>query len=416
MERTQNNKKRAVFTLTLLALFELFRYSSKFPREFIFYSLFLLLIFSYYIFDIFSFNKKYRYQELIISLILNSFVFLFLGIYYDAPLLIGEVLFYTFAQNTLKFLYTLIFNSKHRIIFLTNKVENRFLDAVKKNEKLYLENCIEPNEIFKIKDVKPNEVIYPTEITMEIINEIFDLKMSGINIIDSSLFLEEIEERVDVDKLSKDWIIKNEGFVILKSNLRQRVRRVVDIIASITLLSTTFPFIILVYVLVKLDDPRNFFKNPAFFKQKRIGLGGKEFEIIKFRSMKLHNPENFSKYTEVEDSRITKIGKLIRKTRLDELPQILNILKGDMSFIGPRPEWSELGREYEQKINLYKVRYSIKPGLTGWAQVMYSYGGSLEDAKKKLEYDIYYIKHQSFILDIIILLKTVRVVLFGKGI
>lgn len=415
MERTQNNKKRAVFTLTLLALFELFRYSSKFPREFIFYSLFLLLIFSYYIFDIFSFNKKYRYQELIISLILNSFVFLFLGIYYDAPLLIGEVLFYTFAQNTLKFLYTLIFNSKHRIIFLTNKVENRFLDAVKKNEKLYLENCIEPNEIYKIKNIEPNEVVYPTELTSNIVNEIFDLRMSGINVIDSMLFLEEVEEKIDVDSLSKDWIIKNKGFKILNSGFNQRIKRVMDIIMSITLLVVGFPFMILTYVLVKLDDPRNFFKNPAFFKQKRIGLGGKEFEIIKFRSMKIHNSKEFSKYTTTKDSRITKLGKFIRKTRLDEFPQALNILKGDMSFIGPRPEWTELGREYEQKINLYKVRYTIKPGLTGWAQVMYPYGGSLEDAKKKLEYDIYYIKHHSFVLDTIILFKTVRVVLFGKG-
>ncbi len=126
-------------------------------------------------------------------------------------------------------------------------------------------------------------------------------------------------------------------------------------------------------------------------------------------------PKEHSKYAKKNDNRITWVGRFIRKTRLDELPQLINVLKGNMSFIGPRPEWDLLGRDYEKKINLYKLRYAVKPGLTGWAQVMYPYGENIEDAKRKLEYDIYYIKHQSFVLDIIILFKTIRVVIFGKG-
>ncbi|MGL5056121.1 MAG: sugar transferase, partial [Fusobacteriaceae bacterium] len=193
------------------------------------------------------------------------------------------------------------------------------------------------------------------------------------------------------------------------------IKRFLDILMSLVILLVSLPFVIFTYFLVKLDNPKKFFSNPAFFKQKRIGAGGKEFQIIKFRSMRLHNPEEHSKYAGKKDNRITNIGKFIRKTRLDELPQIINVLKGEMSFVGPRPEWNELGRDYEKKINMYKVRYAVKPGLTGWAQVMYPYGANLEDAKKKLEYDIYYIKHQNVILDIIILFKTVKVVLFGKG-
>ncbi|MGL5623436.1 sugar transferase, partial [Cetobacterium sp.] len=218
-----------------------------------------------------------------------------------------------------------------------------------------------------------------------------------------------------VDSLSKDWVIKAKGFEVLSSGVEQRIKRLLDIAMSVVIVLIGAPFMVFTYFLVKLDNPKNFLNNPAFFKQKRIGSGGKEFEIVKFRSMRIHDPNAHSKYASEKDNRITPVGKFIRKTRLDELPQIFNVLKGDMSFVGPRPEWNELGRDYEKKINMYKVRYAVKPGLTGWAQVMYPYGASLEDAKKKLEYDIYYIKHQNVILDIMILFKTVKVVLFGKG-
>lgn len=218
-----------------------------------------------------------------------------------------------------------------------------------------------------------------------------------------------------MDKLSKKWVVESQGFDVLSSSLENRIKRSIDILLALFVLILGFPFMMITYILVKLDNPKNFFSNPAFFKQKRIGISGEEFEIVKFRSMRLHDPTQHSKYASENDNRITLVGKFIRKTRLDELPQIWNVLKGDMSFVGPRPEWNELGREYEKKINMYKIRYAVKPGLTGWAQVMYPYGASLDDAKQKLEYDIYYIKYQNFVLDIIILFKTIKVVLFGKG-
>lgn len=167
---------------------------------------------------------------------------------------------------------------------------------------------------------------------------------------------------------------------------------------------------IFTFILVKKDG------GPAFFKQKRIGMNGKEFEIIKFRSMKVHDPSKFSKYASENDDRITKVGHFIRKTRLDELPQLINVFRGDMSFVGPRPEWNELGHDYEKKIKNYHLRYAVRPGITGWAQTMYFYSSTIEEVKEKLEYDLYYIKYQDLFLDIVILFKTVKIVIFGKGI
>lgn len=305
--------------------------------------------------------------------------------------------------------------NKKRIVLLTNSEEDELQTIIKNNNKLCFEGLITLNEINKIKTLRPNEVIYPIEIRNEAIDEIFELKISGINIKSSRFFLQELDKKVDINSLSKDWLIKTEGFKILNSKINQKLKRFMDVVISITILLISAPLMLLIYFLVKLDDPKAFFKNPAFFKQERIGLSGVDFQIIKFRSMKIHDSSKYSKYADKNDNRITKIGKFLRKTRLDELPQIFNILKGEMSFVGPRPEWNELGRSYEKEINMYNLRYLIKPGLTGWAQVMYPYGSSLEDAKKKLEYDIYYIKYQNIILDIIILFKTVKVVLFRKG-
>lgn len=415
MKHSQNNKGRVVYTITIFLLFEIVRENLLLNRELIFYSLFLIMIFSYYIFDTFSFNKKYRYREFIISGVINGFVFYILAVYYQNPKLVFGWGIYTLMQNIAKYVYNSIFSTTERVVLLTDKVEEELESIIEKNEKLCFEGCVSLNEISRIKDINPSEVIYPIEVTSQVVNEIFDLKMSGIKVKDSMAFLQEMEGKIHVDSLSKDWVIKAKGFEVLSSGVEQRIKRFLDIAMSLGILLVGAPFMIFTYFLVKLDNPKNFLKNPAFFKQKRIGSGGEEFEIVKFRSMRIHNPNEHSKYASEKDNRITPIGKFIRKTRLDELPQIFNVLKGDMSFVGPRPEWNELGRDYEKKINMYKVRYAVKPGLTGWAQVMYPYGASLEDAKKKLEYDIYYIKHQNVILDIMILFKTVKVVLFGKG-
>ncbi|MGL5905032.1 MAG: sugar transferase, partial [Cetobacterium sp.] len=266
-----------------------------------------------------------------------------------------------------------------------------------------------------VSEYSVNEVIYLKQFEDILLEKIFQLKLAGIKVCDSETFLQNVEGKIDVDKISKQWFLRSKGFDVLTSSLDKRLKRAIDITLAFIVFLIGLPFMILTYFLVKLDNPKKFFSNPAFFKQNRIGISGEVFQIVKFRSMRLHDPNEHSKYASEKDDRITAVGKFIRKTRLDELPQIINVLNGDMSFVGPRPEWDELGRDYEKKINMYKLRYAVKPGLTGWAQVMYPYGASLDDAKKKLEYDIYYIKHQNIALDIIILFKTVKVVLFGKG-
>lgn len=415
MKHSQNIRGRVIYTATLFLLFEIIRENFKLSKEVLFYSLFPIMIFSYYIFDTFSFTKKYRYIEVIISGIINGFAFYILNAYYKSSTLILGWIIFTIMQNMIKWIYNPIFSSTERVVLLTDGIDDKLEKIIISSEKLSYEGSVNLDEVGKIKEINPSEVIYPMEMANQAINEIYDLKMSGVKVKDSMVFLQEVEGKIDVDSLSKDWVIKARGFEVLSSSFERRIKRFLDIAMSLVIFLVGAPFMIFTYFLVKFDNPKDFFNNPAFFRQKRIGVGGKDFEIVKFRSMRLHNPNEHSKYASKKDDRITLIGKFIRKTRLDELPQIFNVLKGDMSFVGPRPEWNELGRDYEKKINMYKVRYAVKPGLTGWAQVMYPYGASLEDAKKKLEYDIYYIKHQNVILDIMILFKTVKIVLFGKG-
>ncbi|MGL4934508.1 MAG: sugar transferase [Cetobacterium sp.] len=324
--------------------------------------------------------------------------------------------FYILASNIIKFIYHIFFRPTINIVLLGAEKNSYLEKVILKNKKLNYKGIINIDEIPRLSDIESSEIIYPIEISNKVVNEIFNLKMSGVKVKDSMLFLQEVERKIDINNLSKEWIVSSEGFKFLSSGIEKRVKRFLDIAISLGILIFGAPFMLFTYILVKLDNPKNFINNPAFFKQNRIGMDGRAFQIIKFRSMKLHDPNQYSKYASKKDSRITLVGKFIRKTRLDELPQIYNVLKGDMSIVGPRPEWDVLGRDYEKHIHMYKMRYTVKPGLTGWAQVMYPYGANLEDTKRKLEYDIYYIKHQSVTLDIIILFKTVKVVLFGKGV
>ena len=165
-------------------------------------------------------------------------------------------------------------------------------------------------------------------------------------------------------------------------------------------------------ILIKLEDG---LKAPVFYFQERVGLDGQAFNIVKFRSMSVDAEKDGAKWAKEKDSRVTKIGYYIRKYRIDELPQIYNVMKGDMSFVGPRPERPQFVQELVKSIPYYNERHNVKPGLTGWAQLKYPYGASEKDALEKLKYDLYYIKHRSFLLDLLILIRTVEIVLFGKG-
>jgi exopolysaccharide biosynthesis polyprenyl glycosylphosphotransferase len=242
----------------------------------------------------------------------------------------------------------------------------------------------------------------------KLFNKILRCKLKGIEVIDLVSFYEKMENKIPVDFIN-DFYIFYVDLIGFKSKIYfLRLKRVVDVLLAIIGLILSIPIWILVYVGIKISSP-----GPVLFIQERVGQNGKIFKMIKFRTMHLTSIND--PYTRENDKRLFWFGKFIRKFRIDEIPQMINVLKGDMSFIGPRPEIVELSRLYNENIPYYELRHLVKPGITGWAQVNYRYGDSIEDARRKLEYDLFYIKNLSPILDMHILLRTIRVVLFGIG-
>jgi sugar transferase (PEP-CTERM system associated) len=223
-------------------------------------------------------------------------------------------------------------------------------------------------------------------------------------------FYERELKKAKLDMVHPSWILFSDGFSASRS--RDLTKRLLDLVLSLSLLAIMSPFIILTAIAVFLETGR-----PVLYSQQRIGLLGKEFRIYKFRSMRQDaEKDGKARWASANDNRITRVGGFIRNTRLDELPQIYNVIKGEMSFVGPRPERPEFVSELKEKISLYDTRHYVKPGLMGWAQLKYPYGASVEDAKGKLEYDLYYSKNHSLLMDILIMIQTVEVVLLGKGV
>ncbi len=243
------------------------------------------------------------------------------------------------------------------------------------------------------------------------VRELLDCRLAGIEVIDIVSFLERETGRVRLDVLNPSWIIFGEGF--RRDPVRQFTKRSFDVIAALTLLLVTLPFIMLTMFAIALEDgPRG----PYFYRQRRVGLDGKVFNVLKFRSMTVDaESDGRPRWATSGDARVTRVGRLIRKVRIDELPQVFNVLRGDMSFVGPRPERPEFVSQFGESVPYYDERHCAKPGITGWAQLCYPYGASEKDAIEKLQYDLYYVKNHTLLFDLMILLQTVEVVVFGKG-
>jgi sugar transferase (PEP-CTERM system associated) len=238
---------------------------------------------------------------------------------------------------------------------------------------------------------------------------LLDLRLrDGIAIEESASFYERLTGKLSLELLRPIWLIFSSHSRLAR--MYKHWRRLIDVLAAFTGLIVSLPVMLLTAVAIKLDS-----QGPIFYTQERVGLGGERFKIIKFRSMKTDAEKDGPVWARQSDDRVTRVGRIIRKLRIDELPQFLNVLRGEMSFIGPRPERPEFVRMLERKIPFYSQRQLVKPGLTGWAQIRYPYGASVKDAMEKLQYDLYYIKNQSPMLDLIILFETVRIVLFGRG-
>ncbi|WP_156678645.1 TIGR03013 family XrtA/PEP-CTERM system glycosyltransferase [Sphingomonas profundi] len=242
------------------------------------------------------------------------------------------------------------------------------------------------------------------------LKDLLRIKTTGVHVNEISTFLERETGRVDLDSVNPSWLIFSDGFSSGR-RLSSMAKRVFDLAASLLLLVVAAPVILVTAVLVKLES-----QGPAFFRQQRVGLYGQNFWIPKLRSMK-QNAEapGTAVWAEKDDPRITRIGRVIRKIRVDELPQVWSVLKGEMSFVGPRPERPQFVAELEKDLSFYAERHMVKPGITGWAQINYPYGASLEDARHKLEYDLYYAKNYTPFLDMLILLQTVRVLIWPDG-
>ena len=243
------------------------------------------------------------------------------------------------------------------------------------------------------------------------ISELLGCRLAGVDVTEQLTFLERETGRVRLDILNPAWLIFGEGF--RRDPVRRLTSRVLDLAAALCVLALAWPFMLLTALAIKLEEG---WRAPVLYRQRRVGLLGEPFELLKFRSMRVDaEKDGQAQWARKGDPRVTRVGAFIRKVRLDELPQLLNVLRGQMSFVGPRPERPEFVAELAERIPYYIERHSVKPGLTGWAQLCYPYGSSEQDALEKLQYDLYYVKNNTLLFDLAILVQTAEVVFLGKG-
>ena len=380
-------------------LLDKYNYVGRYLTNFIF----ILFIFVKFIFGQLDFYaERFRFKDVFITLgidvIFSVMLYAFwkqFNIFYIYLLIfVFQVIFRKIVCSIyMKKQNVLIFGSNH----IKNNIQEDIINTLDYNYVGYISNNKSGATKYLIGNYdQMEEIISKKEIDVLVIvknikspdfkkylKRIFDLKINGLKIINYEEFNEEMQKNI---------------------------KRGIDLILALILMVILSPLALITAIIIKMES-----KGPVIFKQTRIGENMKPFKVYKFRSMRIHDPEKYSKYTLDNDTRVTNFGKFMRKTRIDELPQLWNIIKGTMSFIGPRPEWDILAKDYAKQINHYNLRHLIKPGITGWAQVMFPYGESLEDAKRKLEYDLYYLKHQDLVLDVLIVMKTAKAVLFGKG-
>jgi sugar transferase (PEP-CTERM system associated) len=250
----------------------------------------------------------------------------------------------------------------------------------------------------------------PHQRSAELIDAVLEARLQGLVIQDMTNLFESLKGCVAVEYVRKEWFIFANGFYLISKQYIRRIKRLIDFCVAGLLLLLAAPLMLLTALAIRIDS-----KGPAFYRQNRVGFRGTVFPIFKFRSMRVDAEQNGAVWASEDDPRVTRVGRFIRTTRIDELPQLINVFRGDMSLIGPRPERPEFIKELEAQIPFYAIRHFVRPGITGWAQVNYPYGASVKDALEKLGYDLYYIKNMSLLLDVIILLRTVGVILIGQG-
>ena len=426
------DKKFLIATIYLLVSYIIYNvllrkmdYATKYLTN----SIFLIYVFVKFIFGQLDFYAdRFRLKDVFINFGINLTFSLLIFMFLKKINIFTIFIFLFTIQIAFRRLVTLKYVKKQNVlIFGSNHIENNVQEDlicdlnyeykgyisnnVSKATKYLLGSYDEMEKI--IEEQKIDMLVIVEEIGEEnfkkYLKRIFDLKINGLKVLSYKDFNESIQKKIDITKIDEEWLLESNGFDILNNESQKNIKRVFDLIIAVILIIMTIPILLITAIIIKLESP-----GPIVFKQFRIGKNMKKFKIYKFRSMRIHDSGKYSKYTSNNDERVTRFGKFIRKTRIDELPQLFCVLKGTMSFVGPRPEWDELVDEYEKKIPYYNLRHLIKPGITGWAQVMYPYGECVEDAQRKLEYDIYYLKNQDFLMDILTIMKTAKFVIFGK--
>ena len=380
---------------------------------------------AYYIANVYNVaTNKYKLKDMTTVIVINGILmtvttFSKIFTFYEGIILFGII---TIFQIAFRYIVIMAVVEKERVVFVgENDYTEDLLESVKKDGQYVFVTSLNNTdmkalgkEILELYNTKKFDVLVDFTDKLlrdpKITEKLLQYKLEGLQYYNYLEFYETYENKLPISHLSPKWFLENTGFEIYHNNFNLKAKRLLDLLSALLIGIFAAPVIVLAAIIVKLES-----KGPVFFIQERIGEGNKKFNIVKFRSMTTDAEKDGPQWASKNDNRVTKFGKIMRATRIDELPQLWNVLRGEMSFVGPRPERECFIQQLEKEIPYYNLRHTVKPGLTGWAQVMYPYGASVEDAYRKLQYDLYYIKHHSIPFDVKVLLKTVTIVIFGKG-
>ena len=380
---------------------------------------------AYYIANVYNVaTNKYKLKDMTTVIVINGILmtvttFSKIFTFYEGIILFGII---TIFQIAFRYIVIMGVVEKERVVFVgENDYTEDLLESVKKDGQYVFVMSLNNTdmkalgkEILELYNTKKFDVLVDFTDKLlrdpKITEKLLQYKLEGLQYYNYLEFYETYENKLPISHLSPKWFLENTGFEIYHNNFNLKAKRLLDLLFALLIGIFAAPVIVLAAIIVKLES-----KGPIFFIQERIGEGNKKFNIVKFRSMTTDAEKDGPQWASKNDNRVTKFGKIMRATRIDELPQLWNVLRGEMSFVGPRPEREYFIQQLEKEIPYYNLRHTVKPGLTGWAQVMYPYGASVEDAYRKLQYDLYYIKHHSIPFDVKVLLKTVTIVIFGKG-
>lgn len=418
MEYRKDSNLKVIYVFLIGTIFMLCNYLLPIGQEMYFSGLltFVFIVLGLYISGNMKFYiLKYSFSQIVSAITINSIFFFLWFIYSWDLLLFIFFLIFVIGQILVRWIMLrLTFKTGYLTVLGNGKMKENvekslgYLEGYKYIEYVLSEDQ-NPLDFLKMNKISL-AILAQNVFSEKEISTLFKIRISGVEVKNYSNYMEEIEGKIDVDSIDENWILNAYGFKLLYSQFEIQTKRAIDIILAIIITVITFPIMILAAIIVRIESP-----GPAIYSQARVGKNSVEFYIHKFRSMRNDAEKDGAKWASVNDPRVTKFGNFMRKTRIDELPQLWNVIKGEMSFIGPRPERMVFIKDLEKKIPYYNLRHLVKPGLTGWAQVMYPYGASVEDAKNKLEYDLYYVKNQNFHMDLVIMFRTLKTVIFGKG-